>query len=96
MLLTIKELSQYLQIKPATLYAWAAQSKIPHFKIQRLIRFRKEEIDTWLEGFRMEDHKTPSPSLPSMKAKDPRNIDDIIARVKGEVLNASHRGTRPK
>ena len=48
----IKELSQYLTIKQATLYAWAAQEKIPRVKIHGLLRFRRDEIDQWVEGFR--------------------------------------------
>ena len=39
MLLTIKDVARQLQIKPATLYAWAAHGKIPCRKIHGLIRF---------------------------------------------------------
>ncbi len=46
----IKELSAYLGIKRSTLYARITE--IPHYKINRLMRFRKAEIDVWLEGRR--------------------------------------------
>ena len=37
MLLTIKDLSARLNIKPSTLYLWAAQGKIPCRKIHGLL-----------------------------------------------------------
>lgn len=51
MLLTVKDLAQQLQIKPATLYAWAAQQKIPCLKIHGVIRFESETIKEWLNTF---------------------------------------------
>jgi excisionase family DNA binding protein len=50
MLLTVQELAQQLHIKAATLYAWAAQGKIPSLKLHGLLRFRQDEIDQWLES----------------------------------------------
>ena len=44
MLLTIKDLSTWLNIKPSTLYLWAAQGKIPCQKIHGLIRFDPEKV----------------------------------------------------
>ncbi|HBH78644.1 MAG TPA: DNA-binding protein, partial [Nitrospira sp.] len=38
MLLTVQELAQLLHIKAATLYAWAAQGKIPSLKLHGLLR----------------------------------------------------------
>jgi len=46
--LTVKELSDYIKVKPKTLYFWAAQKKIPFYKIHGCIRFKKSEIDQWL------------------------------------------------
>ena len=47
-LLSVADASAYLSIKKSTLYS--KLSDIPHYKIGRLIRFKKEEIDSWLEG----------------------------------------------
>ncbi len=46
--LSIKEAANYLNIKEKTLYARAAARQIPHYKIGRLLRFKKEEIDAWM------------------------------------------------
>lgn len=45
----IVELSQYLGVKIATVYGWVHIRSIPYYKIGRLVKFRKSEIDLWLE-----------------------------------------------
>jgi excisionase family DNA binding protein len=49
LLFSIKELSTYLGIKEKTLYAKVSAKEIPHYKIDRLVRFKKEEIDRWID-----------------------------------------------
>lgn len=92
MLLTIKDVALRLQIKPATLYAWAAQGRIPCLRIHGLVRFRKEEIDQWVEGFR-ERPKAPESPRVQPKAFD---FDRVIARAKRAAYNARHGETRPR
>ena len=46
----IKDLSGYLKVKTKTLYAMI--SYIPHYHVGKLIRFKKQEIDSWMEGNR--------------------------------------------
>jgi len=48
--LTIKQLSEYLNVKPKTLYSWVGKRVIPFYQIQGVIRFRKTEIDQWLQS----------------------------------------------
>ena len=45
--LTIDDLSVYLGIKPKTLYARVKE--IPHYKVGRLIRFKRVDVDAWME-----------------------------------------------
>ncbi len=47
--LSIKEISDYLCLKVSTVYALVEQKKIPHYRIGRLIRFKKSEIDSWMD-----------------------------------------------
>ena len=49
--LTIDDLSFYLGIKPKTLYARVKE--IPHYKVGRLIRFKREDVDAWMEKHRV-------------------------------------------
>jgi len=92
-LLTIQQLSDYLNIKKATLYSWVERQKIPHLKIHGLIRFRPAEIDAWAESFR----KAPAAlSLPRLKGRgDTIPVDLLIARAKRDVYNSGHGETRP-
>ena len=52
--LNIHDLSQFLGIKVSTLYAMVEEKRVPHYRIGRLIRFRRSEIDRWLEPRREE------------------------------------------
>ena len=47
--LTIDEVSEYLGIKKSSLYAKVERKEIPHYKVGRLLRFKKSDIDPWME-----------------------------------------------
>ena len=87
MLLTVKALSQHLQIKPSTLYAWASQRKIPCRKIHGLVRFDSTEVDCWLASF------SPPHVVPVQTEKrqtDHSDLDQLIASAKHAVYTAGH------
>ena len=48
-LLNVKQVAEYLQLKESTIYSWAQDGKVPAIKIGRTWRFRRAELDTWLE-----------------------------------------------
>ena len=63
-LLSIPQVATYLGIAERTVLWWAQQGTIPCFKMGSLWRFRKSEIDRWLETQRSgPDVSGPSPSL---------------------------------
>ena len=86
MLLTIKDLSRQLNIKPSTLYLWAAQGKIPCQKIHGLIRFDPDVIADWLRSFNP-NQTTAAPSLPRNPDLD---LDRIIEAAKRQVYTPGH------
>lgn len=47
-IMTVKELSEYLKIAEKTAYRFAAEGKVPGFKVGSAWRFRKREIDQWI------------------------------------------------
>ena len=47
-ILTIEELTAYLNTKKSHVRSLVFRGEIPHLKIGRLLRFNKEEIDEWL------------------------------------------------
>lgn len=48
-IMTIKELSEYLKIAEKTAYRFAAEGKVPGFKVGSAWRFKKQEVDRWIE-----------------------------------------------
>ncbi len=86
MYLTVKDLAPQLQVKPSTLYAWAAQGKIPFVKIHGLLRFRRDEIEPWLESFRATPPAQRVTRRPRRKTVP--DLDPLIARVKRVVYTA--------
>ena len=51
-LMTLPEVATYLGMAERTIYVWVQQSKIPAFKLGASWRFRRSEIDAWLESQR--------------------------------------------
>jgi len=85
--LTIQQVADYLSIKTSSLYSKIAE--IPHYRIGRLLRFRKGEIDAWIETKR-ED--VPEIKTRSRK-KDVPDVGKIVRRAidaaKGTGYNSS-------
>ena len=48
-LLTLEEVAKYLKISKHTLYKMLEKRKIPAFKVANQWRFKKSDIDKWLE-----------------------------------------------
>jgi excisionase family DNA binding protein len=48
-LITLEELSKYLKISKPTLYKMVERGKIPALKIANQWRFKKDDINRWLE-----------------------------------------------
>ena len=50
MLMTVNQLSEYLQVPVQTIYAWRHEGVGPRtLRAGRALRFRKADIDQWLE-----------------------------------------------
>lgn len=72
----IKDLSVYLKVKIKTIYSMVPD--IPHYRIGKLIRFKKEEIDSWMECKRKNDHGEIR--KPRIIKKEFENIDALIRK----------------
>jgi excisionase family DNA binding protein len=48
-IMTMREVADFLRLTEKTAYRLASEGKIPGFKVGGSWRFRKEEIDTWIE-----------------------------------------------
>lgn len=59
-LLTAKQVSEILEVKPKTVYEWVSRGLVPHVKIGRLVRFKKAEIFHWLESKTLRPQSPPT------------------------------------
>lgn len=48
-LLPVTEAAEFLGIKKSTLYEWIIQKKVPHYKVGRLVKFKREDLEAWLK-----------------------------------------------
>ena len=53
-LMSIKELADYLNVTVTTIYLWSKQGRIPAMKVGNLWRYRRSDIEAWLD----EQHST--------------------------------------
>ncbi|MDB4349732.1 helix-turn-helix domain-containing protein [Omnitrophica bacterium] len=51
----VKDLANYLGIKVATVYDWVYRRKLPYYKMGRLVRFDRGEIDKAIQSRRVEE-----------------------------------------
>jgi len=49
-LFTVKELADYLNVHPSTIYRMLADNKLPAFRIGADWRFSRTEIDDWIRS----------------------------------------------
>jgi PTS system nitrogen regulatory IIA component len=68
-LMDIRQVASYLQINEATAYTWAQNGKLPGIKIGRIWRFRREDIEAWLD----ENMQRPKPGNRKSRSWDSRD-----------------------
>jgi len=90
-LLTVKEVSSWLQVKPSTLYLWVAEGSIPALKINGCVRFQRERIAAWLET---RQYTPPSRRARPRTLRPQTDVDTIIARAKSQAYNPALRGNQ--
>ena len=85
--LTTEEVLEYLQVNLRTVYRLIKAGKIPAVRVGRQWRFRKRDIDAWLDGQRTQSGG-PSPASPPAHLGRPRvlvvddeaSIRDLLAK----------------
>ena len=56
-LLTVEEVSEYLNLHPQTVYVMARLGELPVLKLGRAVRFDKVELDLWIKRKIDENHE---------------------------------------
>ncbi len=100
--LTVLEVPSLLSVKPSTVYQRASSGEIPHYRLGRILRFKRKDLEAWIEGHRKEkmigEQRKAREILRSLRGKT-HDIDSILkkstAEVRGNQYTSSHRETRP-
>jgi excisionase family DNA binding protein len=92
--LNIDELSQYLGIKKSNLYGKVERKEIPFYRLGRLIFFKKDEIDSFMEKCRVEAVDSGKEAKRILKGAD-RSSMDVDKVVKNAVEQANGKGYNP-
>src|SRR5438876_4952835 len=66
--LTTEEVLEYLQVNLRTVYRLIKAGKIPAVRVGRQWRFRKRDIDAWLDSQRPRGGARPAPAAPARPA----------------------------
>ncbi len=90
--LTIDEVSEYLGIKKSSLYAKVERKEIPYYKVGRLVRFKKSDIDPWMEKFKSEplDLHAEAGRILKGTRKDSRDIDVMVNKSIAEAKDSKY------
>jgi excisionase family DNA binding protein len=49
--LTLDELKDYIKMSKSTIYKWCSKGQIPYIKTGKLLLFKKDAIDLWLQQY---------------------------------------------
>jgi excisionase family DNA binding protein len=75
-LVTIKDIAKYLSVKEPTLYSWVHSGLIPFHKLNGLIRFDMDEIESWVKSSKKMSN---CPSMILKKAMN-QDVDKIVKK----------------
>jgi excisionase family DNA binding protein len=64
----VQGLSSYLKVSKQWVYERTHLNEIPFYKIEGHVRFKKSDIDKWLQGYHMPAVSTPLRSSKAIKA----------------------------
>ena len=59
-ILTIEEVAKYLRVSERTVYDWAQKGEIPAGKIGTVWRFKKSEVENWVNARLSSDSLKPT------------------------------------
>ena len=90
------EVAQYLGWSRKSVYRRVARMEMPHYKVDGILLFKRDELDAWLEQFREEPREQDLPSDPSVLraqflpgfeyySRTPKSIEHLVDGVSGVV-----------
>ena len=85
-ILTIEEVAKYLRVSDRTVYDWAQKGEIPAGKIGTVWRFKKSEIEHWVNERLSSDKKSGDDEIQIRNILSPDRVVFINQRTKHDAL----------
>lgn len=76
-ILTIEEVAKYLRVSERTVYDWAQKGEIPSGKIGTVWRFKKSEIEKWVNE-RLSSNQKQEEATPEVRVRNILSPDRIV------------------
>ena len=93
--LGIKEIAKSLALKESHVYVLVESKQIPHYRINRFIRFKKEDVEAWMEANKQETVEMKPRSPRRLKKGPDRDIKGLVKKSiasVNEVVYTKHHG----
>jgi len=92
--LTVLDVALLLSVRPSTVYQWVSSGEIPHYRLGRIVRFKRKDLDVWIEEHREEKRireAKKTREIFRVVSRGPKDIDPVIkkniAEIKGNRYN---------
>lgn len=82
-LMTTKQVSELIEVKPSTVYQWVHLGLIPYVKLGKCVRFKKAELFRWIDkNFRKErvSFKSVERTLNKHASVKQKEIFDLLSK----------------
>lgn len=86
-IMTIKEVAEYIRVSQRTVNDWAQKSEIPCGKLGNVWRFKRSEIEQWVDDKLSQKKSFAPPKISMEEAFQPDRIIVTNASSKSEALN---------
>jgi excisionase family DNA binding protein len=71
--LRAKDAAEYLGWTRSALYSRVHSQSIPHYKVENMLLFKRDELDRWLDEHRVEPQSSYASSEPPARSRAPRS-----------------------
>jgi excisionase family DNA binding protein len=96
--LTVTEASHYLGIKTSTLYVMVERKEIPHYRVGRLIKFTKADLNAFMEERRVDRVDIAKEAKKILShARDPKmDVDALVKKTVAESRRSRYTASHGK
>ena len=83
--MNLRQVAEYLNLAERTIYLWTQQGEFPAYKLGSTWRFKRQEIDEWLE---QRHTHAKDRGWDEKVAEAAERISDMMHRRRSEILSA--------